>query len=92
MKFSIVLSYFLMLILAVGCSKNNVVSSDYSNSHGSISLNIDKANAPSDVVAVIAYLTRENYETISSSLNLLSDSTCRYFISINSNRYMAFKS
>ena len=75
MKFSIVLSYFLMLIFAVGCSKNNVVSSDSSNSHGSISLNIDKANTPSDVVAVIAYLTRENYETLSGFLNLLSDSS-----------------
>ncbi len=74
MKSSIILSIFLMLILVVGCSKDNVVSSNADGSHGSISLGIDKANAPSDVVAVIAYLTRENYDTLSGSLNILSDS------------------
>ncbi len=56
MKSSIVLSFFLMLILAMGCSKDNIISSNTDNSHGSISFSIDKANAPSDVVAVIAYL------------------------------------
>ena len=60
--------------MVVGCSKDNITSTQLDNK-GSISLNIDKANAPSDVVAVIAYLTRENYETLSGFLNLLSDST-----------------
>ena len=75
MKSSIVLSFFLMLILAMGCSKDNIISSNTDNSHGSISFSIDKANAPSDVVAVIAYLNRVNYETFTGYLNLLSDST-----------------
>jgi hypothetical protein len=38
-------------------------------------LQIDKENAPSNVVEVIAYLTRENYDSLSSSLNLLSESS-----------------
>ena len=75
MKSSIIISFFLMLILAVGCSKDNVVSSKSNNSQGSISFSIDKTNAPSNVVEVIAYLTRENYETLSGFLNLLSDSS-----------------
>ncbi len=75
MKSSIVLSFFLIIVLAVGCSKDNIVSSNSNNSEGSISFSIDKANAPSNVVAVIAYLNRENYETFTGYLNLLSDST-----------------
>ena len=75
MKASIIISVFLTFILLTGCSKDNSISSSSDNSNGSISLNIDKANAPSDVVAVIAYLFRQNFKPLSGYLNLLSDST-----------------
>jgi predicted GH43/DUF377 family glycosyl hydrolase len=42
---------------------------------GKLLLKIDKQNAPESVVYVKAYLTRENYQPISGTLNLLSDST-----------------
>ena len=73
MKVSIVL-YIILILLSFGCSKDTIVTSSDSSS-GSVSFKIDKRNAPSDVVAVIAYLTRDNFETLISSLNLLSDST-----------------
>ncbi len=75
MKKLILSSMFLLLLLTSGCSKDTMVSSTSNSNIGSISLNIDKQNAPSDVVAVIAYLTRENDETLTGYLNLLSDST-----------------
>ena len=42
---------------------------------GKLLLKIDKQNAPESVVYVKAYLTRENFDPISGTLNLLSDST-----------------
>ncbi len=75
MKSSIIIYNILLLLLVVGCSKTNVVSSNTDSSNGSVSFKIDKTNAPADVVAVIAYLSRENYETFTGYLNLLSDST-----------------
>ncbi len=74
MKTSIVISIIFMVLFVIGCSNNNNITSSAYSSNGSVSLNIDKANAPSDVVAVIAYLSRDNYQTISRYLNLLSDS------------------
>ena len=45
------------------------------NDSGKLLLKIDKQNAPESVVYVKAYLTRENFEPITGTLNLLSDST-----------------
>ncbi len=74
MRASIIISIALMLILTFGCSNDKIVTPSDSSS-GSVSFKIDKTNAPSNVVAVIAYLTRDNYETLIGTLNLLSDST-----------------
>ncbi len=75
MKKSIILTFIFTLLLAVGCSKDSLISSTSDDTKGSVLLNIDKANAPSDVVALIANLTRENYKTLTGYLNLLSDSS-----------------
>ncbi len=72
---NLIVSIIIFLMLFASCSNNNNITSPSDSSSGSVSLSIDKANAPSDVVAVIAYLTREYYETLSGYLNLISDST-----------------
>ncbi len=38
-------------------------------------LNIDRVHKPDNVVSVTAYITRENFDSLSGSLNLLSDTT-----------------
>ena len=48
---------------------------------GKLLLKIDKQNAPESVVYVKAYLTRENFEPIFGTLNLLSDSTADLLLS-----------
>lgn len=69
---------FLLLALFVfvlfSSCKNEITSSPAANS-GKLMLKIDKQNAPESVVYIKAYLTRENFEPISGTLNLLSDST-----------------
>ena len=42
---------------------------------GKIALNIDKVNAPANVVVVEAFLTRENHDTLYGSLDLLGSTT-----------------
>lgn len=59
--------------LTISCS--NEITNPKEIDSGKLVLKIDKTNAPYNVVFVKAYLTRENYEIISGSLNILSDST-----------------
>ena len=64
------------LIVISGCNKSTITSpNDKSNTTGKLTLQIDKTNAPQNVITVSAYLTRLNYDTLSSSLNLQSDSS-----------------
>ena len=67
-------SIVLFVFLFTFCS-DNIVQSDKTKEEGKILLKIDKQNAPESVVFVKAYLTRENFEPITGTLNLLSDST-----------------
>jgi predicted GH43/DUF377 family glycosyl hydrolase len=64
---------FTIFGLIVSCT-TEIISPPSVNS-GKLQLKIDKQNAPESVVYVKAYLTRENFNPISGTLNLLSDST-----------------
>ncbi len=70
--------FFLFIIclalLFNSCKSNAPVSPD-ENQQGGIALNIDRVHKPDNVVSVTAYLTRENFDTLNGSLNLLSDTT-----------------
>ena len=72
-KIFILFSLFFTLFI-ISCT-NDPVGSDNPNDSGKILLKIDKQNAPESVVFVKAYLTRENYQPITGTLNLQSDST-----------------
>lgn len=75
------MKYFLLalslgILIFWGCSsddKGNPISPPQGS--GKIQLKIDKANAPVDVVTIDAILTKDGYEPITGTLNLLSDST-----------------
>ena len=73
MKNLFVLVVLFGFVFFYSCSSE--ITSPYSVSSGKLLLKIDKQNAPESVVFVKAYLTRENFEPITGTLNLLSDST-----------------
>lgn len=75
MKKSFVLFDLIVFVLFLSLSCTNEITNPPSADSGKLLLKIDKQNAPETVVYVKAYLTRENFEPISGSLNLLSDST-----------------
>jgi len=62
------------IFLFFSCS-TDPIGSDSPKDTGKILLKIDKQNAPESVVFVKAYLTRENHQPITGTLNLQSDST-----------------
>lgn len=73
MKYLAILLLFLLPILAFTCSdQSNLIGNKDS---GKILLKIDRANAPSSVTLINATLSSEGYSNITSTLNLLSDST-----------------
>lgn len=72
---SLMFSFTVLFILFFTYCSDNIVQSEKTKEEGKILLKIDKQNAPSSVAFVKAYLTRENFQTISGTLNLLSDST-----------------
>ena len=59
--------------LLSNCSDDSLITPQ--SSPGGISLNIDRVHKPDNVVSVTAYLTRADFDTLSGSLNLLSDTT-----------------
>ena len=65
-------------LLFLSCSSE--ITNPANNQTGKLILKIDKQNAPASVVFVKAYLTRENYEPIFGSLNLLTDSTAELLL------------
>ncbi len=73
MKKVILLIDLLLIISLVSCS--NEITNPSTVISGKLLLKIDRQNAPSNVVFVKAYLTRENFDPISGTLNLVSDST-----------------
>lgn len=62
----------ILLIFLISC---NETTTNAEISKGKILLKVDRLNAPSSVVYVVATLTRDGYSPIISTLNLLSDST-----------------
>ncbi len=81
MKKLLTISSLIYLLILGGCSQNTLTSpKEKSNSIGGVSLQIDKNNAPQDVVTVVAYLSRTGYDTLNGSLDLLSDSSADIFI------------
>jgi predicted GH43/DUF377 family glycosyl hydrolase len=73
MKALAILLLILLSILSFSCSdQSNPINNKDS---GKILLKIDRANAPSSVTLITATLSREGYSNITSTLNLLSDST-----------------
>lgn len=73
MKKLFVLFSFISVLFYQSCTTDPV--SNEPKDSGKILLKIDKQNAPESVVLVKAYLTRQNYQTITGVLNLQSDST-----------------
>jgi len=74
--------FIFVYFLIWGCSgenKDNPVISLQVN--GKIQLKIDKENAPVDVVLIEAILSRDGYDDITGTLNLISDSTADIVIS-----------
>jgi hypothetical protein len=61
--------YLLLPALIIGCKDSNIVQPGNQET-GRISLNIDKVNAPSDVVYVQASLTRSNFLTQTQQMNI----------------------
>jgi predicted GH43/DUF377 family glycosyl hydrolase len=71
------ISFIIILfsLLLNSCTTDTTLSPNNDSSQGGISLNIDRLHKPDNVVSVTAYLTRVGYDTVSGSLNLLSDTT-----------------
>ena len=68
------LGFIFISIFLNNCS-SHLPTSPQDIQHGGISLTIDRVHKPDNVVSVTAYLSRENFDSLSSSLNLLSDTT-----------------
>lgn len=78
MKKLFILFVSFSIILSFSCSTE--ITNPSSVNSGKIILKIDKQNAPENVAIVKAYLTRENFDPILGTLNLLSDSTADILI------------
>lgn len=73
MRKLLVLFVFALLFLSTSCTTEIITPT--SENSGKLILKVDKQNAPSNVVFVKANLSRENFDPIVATLNLLSDST-----------------
>jgi len=62
-------------LLTSGCLKQNTYLTNPSLKMGGVALKFDRASAPRNISAVIAYLSRAGYDTLTSQLNIQTDST-----------------
>jgi beta-1,2-mannobiose phosphorylase / 1,2-beta-oligomannan phosphorylase len=70
------INVLLILVFFLSCNPNEPTSPDGDNQqNGKLFLRIDKAKAPESVIWVEATLTRDGFDPISGTMNLLSDST-----------------
>lgn len=74
------LYYLLMIVLIsffiAGCSRDsNIAEPVNEKDSGKLSLSFDKMNAPTDAVVITAYLSRQGFETLSKSVNIVTDTT-----------------
>ena len=74
---SILYSFIVALsLLIIQCTNEIPTTNDPINLElGKVSLKIDKANAPAEVVLVEAFLTREGHDTLYGNLNLISSTS-----------------
>jgi predicted GH43/DUF377 family glycosyl hydrolase len=79
MRFYILSVIALTFFLYSSCHKDSSVLNIQEEGIGGISLKIDKANAPSNVVKVTALLTREGYESLSGEMNLLTETSAEIY-------------
>ncbi|HMU43975.1 MAG TPA: hypothetical protein PKA80_11800 [Ignavibacteriaceae bacterium] len=76
MKWLLSLTLLILPLVFISCSKEDSnIPNATEKSSGILSLKIDRLNAPANVEQVVAYLTRQGFEPIINSLNLLTDST-----------------
>ncbi len=73
MKYYISSLLFILIFTFAGCSKDLSTSPHSENVQGGLSLKIDKISSPKNVIKVIAYLSRADFDTFAGELNLLSD-------------------
>ena len=73
-RFFLILLPFLVLFLN-SCTSNIPVSPEITIQYGSVALNFDRTNKPANIMSVTAYLTRAGFDSLSGTLNLLSDTT-----------------
>lgn len=67
---------FLLILSLISCNENEPTSPVGDDQvSGKLFLKIDKVNAPAGVMWIEAFLTREGYDTITSTMNILTDST-----------------
>lgn len=66
----------LLIFCFIGCSIQSPTDTiDPNQSSGKIVLKIDRGNAPSSVTTVVAYLTKQGYDTLTGTMNLLSSTS-----------------
>ena len=76
MKQKILALSILIAVFLIGCSNQLLTEPNKTSPEkGNVSLNFDKAAAPKEVITIKAYLTRANFDTLSGSLNLLSETS-----------------
>jgi predicted GH43/DUF377 family glycosyl hydrolase len=68
------IAIIISLFFINSCSNDNITSPTDENK-GAIQLKIDKANAPSNVSSVKAYLSRDGFDQLVGFLDLISDTT-----------------
>jgi len=74
--------FLVVLVLFVGCKKDTTLVSSQTGNKGQVLLKIDKTQKPDNVISLIAYLSRNNFDTLKNVLNFVSDSSAD--ISFNS--------
>lgn len=74
LKYKIAL-FLLPALIFLGCSKDSIVNPDNNSNNGAIVLKIDKNNAPANIFTVTASLSREGFQTLTSNMNLQSDTS-----------------
>jgi predicted GH43/DUF377 family glycosyl hydrolase len=71
-----IISILICLLFIFGCSENlNNPASPNPNQTGNLEFKIDKQNKPGNAAEVKSYLTRNGFDTLTASLNLISDTT-----------------
>ena len=74
MKFYLFILLFFTAYLLGSCSKESITeNSNLEICTGTVSIKIDKENAPSNVVKVKASLSRINYDSITLEMNLVTE-------------------